>query len=143
MSESSSKRPANAPVAEPLRPEGKRAATAIETVLAAPALPPAQPAPAAAGNPAATPGPVALFDAFAHGAEAFADGMADLAQTSLANATDTASAMLRARTLTEAFEINAGFFRKSFDTMLTGSMRFTDITARFAEATLQPLMLRG
>jgi phasin family protein len=86
------------------------------------------------------PDPVALFDAFAHGAEAYADEMAGLMQTGLATATDTAQAMLAAKTLTEAFEINAGFVRKSLDTMLAGSFRLTDITARLAEDTLQPLM---
>jgi phasin family protein len=86
------------------------------------------------------PDPVALFDAFTHGAEAFADEMAALMQAGFATATDTAKAMLAAKTLTEAFEINAGFVRKSLDTMLTGSARLTDITARLAEESLQPLM---
>ena len=86
------------------------------------------------------PSPIALFDAFAHGAEAFADEIAGLAQTGVANATETAKAMLGAKTLTEAFAINAGFFQKSFDTMLSGSLRLSDITARLAEETLQPLM---
>ncbi len=106
------------------------------------ALPPLQPQPALArkGNPTAMPDSVALFDAFAHGAEAFADEMAGLAQTGFANAAETAKAMLGAKTLTEAFEINAGFVRKSLDTMLTGSVRLAEITARLAEKTLQPLM---
>jgi hypothetical protein len=86
------------------------------------------------------PHPVAFFDAFAHGAEAYADEMAGLFQTGFATATDTAKAMLGAKTLTEAFEINAGFVRKSLDTMLTGSVRLTDITARLADDALRPLM---
>jgi phasin family protein len=122
------------------RPEATPAAAAIEAAPAAPALPPPQPALARTGNLAAMPSPVALFDAFAHGAEAYADEMAGLAQTGFANATDTAKAMLGAKTLTEAFEINAGFFRKSLDTILSGSMRLSDIAARLTEETLQPLM---
>jgi hypothetical protein len=86
------------------------------------------------------PDPVALFDAFAHGAEAYADEMAGLMQTGFAAATDAAKAMLGAKTLTEAFEINAGFVEKSLNTMLTGSVRLTDITARLAEESLRPPM---
>lgn len=140
MSESSSKRPPHAPVAEPPRAEVKPAVAVIEAAPPAPALPRPQPASAGKGNPAAMPSPVALFDAFAHGAEAFADEMAGLVQTSFATATDTAKAMLGAKTLTEAFEINAGFVQKSLDTMLSGSVRLTGITARLAEESLQPLM---
>ncbi|HEY1797955.1 MAG TPA: phasin family protein [Stellaceae bacterium] len=99
-----------------------------------------QPASAPVRNPAALPDPIALFDAFAHGAEAYADEMAGLMQTGLATATDTAKAMLGARTLTEAFEINAGFVRKSLDAMLQGSIRLTGITARLAAQSLHPLM---
>jgi hypothetical protein len=86
------------------------------------------------------PDPIALFDALAHGAEAFAEEVAGLVQTGFATAADTATAMLAARTLTEAFDINAGFVRKSLDTMLAGSVRLTGITARLAEESLQPLM---
>jgi hypothetical protein len=86
------------------------------------------------------PSPIAVFDAVAHGAEAYADEMAGLLQTGFANATDTANAMLGAKTWTEAFEINAGFVRKSLDTMLAGSIRLTDIAARAAEESLRRLM---
>jgi hypothetical protein len=139
MSESSSKRPPQTPAAAPPRP----AAAAPQTTDPAPAalpVPRPQPAFARTGNPVAMPDPAALFDAFAHGAEAYADEMAGLMQTGFATATDTAKAMLGAKTLTEAFEINAGFVRKSLDTMLTSSVRLTDITARLAGDALQPLM---
>ena len=138
MSDSSSKRPPRGPLAEAPRPEGKPATAAIEAAPEKPALPKPQPQPDRTGNPTLMPDPVALFDAFAHGAEAFADEMAGLVQTSFTTATDTAKAMLGARTLTEAFEINAGFIEKSLDTMLTGSVRLTDITTRFATETLRP-----
>jgi hypothetical protein len=148
MSESSSKRPPLAPVAEaprptaaPLAPRPTAAPPAVTApVPAAPPVPRPQPVFARKGNPTAMPGPVALFDAFAHGAEAFADEMAGLAQTGFANAAETAKAMFGAKSFTEAFEINAGFVQKSLDTMLTGSLRLTDITARLAEEALQPLM---
>lgn len=140
MAESSSKRPPHTPVADTPRPIPTPAVAASDPAPAAPPAPRPQPVVARKGNPAAMPSPVALFDAFAHGAEAFADEMTGLAQTGFANATETAKAMLGAKTLTEAFEINAGFFRKSLDTMLSGSMRLSDITARLAEETLRPLM---
>jgi hypothetical protein len=139
MSESSTKRPPHNPPAEPARTVAA-AAAATEAAPAALAVPRVQAVFTARGNPAAMPDPRAFFDAFAHGAEAYADEMAGLLQTGLATATDTAKAMLGAKTLTEALEINAGFVRKSLDTMLTGSVRLTDITARMAEESLRPLM---
>jgi phasin family protein len=150
MPESSSKRPPQPALVPPPRPAATaiaaaEAATAAlpppapEPVLARKLLPPAiEPVPARKGT--AMPDPVALFDAFAHGAEAYADEMAGLLQAGFATATDTAKAMLAAKTLTEAFEINAGFIRKSLDTMLAGSVRLTDITTRLAAESLQPLI---
>jgi hypothetical protein len=138
MSESSTKRPPHTPATGSAR-TGDAAAAATEAASAAVPAPPAQPLPGAA-NPLPMPNPVALADVFAHGAEAYADEMAELMQTGFATATDTAKAMLGAKTLTEAFEINAGFVRKSLDTIVASSIRLTDITARLAEGSLKPLM---
>lgn len=142
MSESSTKRPPHNPPAPPPRAPAAAAAAvppAAEKVPAA--LPVPHPAPPIVRTviPAAMPDSAAFFNAFAHGAEAYADEFAGLLQTGFATATDTAKAMLGAKTLTEAFEINAGFVRKSLDTMLTASVRLTEIAARMAEESLAPL----
>lgn len=139
MVESSSKRP-TPPAAAPLPQPAATAIVAAEAATAA--IPPPQSPPVLPPQriPAAVPDPVAVFDAFARGAEAYADEMAGLVQSGFAAATDTARAMLGAKTLTETFEINAGFVRKSLDTMLAGSIRLGDITARLAEDSLRPLM---
>lgn len=132
MNESPSKRPSQIPTAEPRRVAQPAPSPAVEKAAALPApmpepaLPPPE-IPAVSGI-----GPLAFFDAFAHGAEAVADEMAGLTRSGFSTVMETAEAMLGAKTLDEAVAIHAGFVRKSLDTMLSGSLRLTDIATRLA-----------
>jgi hypothetical protein len=91
-----------------------------------------------ADAPPATPGVSAaaedgwgaLTEAQAVVARAFEDiaiEVADIARSGIAASTDAALALLGARTLAEAVEINAGLTRRGFGAMVTGSARLSEI----------------
>ncbi|HEX3883068.1 MAG TPA: phasin family protein [Stellaceae bacterium] len=132
MRESSSKRLPNIPAADPWRAEEPIPVPAAEELAAAPAPISGPPLPPPEIPRASSLGPLTFFDAFAHGAEAVADEMAGLTRSGFSTMMEMTEAMLGAKTLDEAVAIHAGFVRKSFDTMLSGSVRLTDIAARLA-----------
>ena len=47
--------------------------------------------------------------------------------------------MIGVKTLSDAIQVNTGLLRKSYETMLAGSVRLTEIGARFATDALRPL----
>jgi phasin family protein len=146
MSESKSKHPFQRAIptkAEPAETMTRPAAPIVESTVAAVArmaLPRQE-------NPFAVPDVFALFDAaqtvFARCAEALADEMAGLARSGLATVAETTTAMLGVKTLSDAIEVNEGFFRKSFDTLLAESARLSEIGARLAAEAMQPLTPRN
>ena len=147
MSQSESKRvPRPATATRETTTEAASPTPAIEIEAPPPQLPP--PAAIKAAEPAAVFG-TELFAAFtdsqaalARGAEAMTDEVAALVRDSLSLATENATAMLRARTWTDAIEANLGFARKSFDTALAGSAKVTEIGIKTASDAIHPLVSR-
>lgn len=137
-----------------LRPATATRETTTETATPAATggieAPPALPPPAA--TKPAEPGAMfgaELYAAFtdsqaalARGAEAMTDEVAGLVRDSLSLAAENATAMLRARTWTDAIEANLGFARKSFDTALAGSVKVTEIGIKTASDAIHPLVSR-
>jgi hypothetical protein len=65
--------------------------------------------------------------ALARGFEQFAVELTGLARTGMVAGADAALALLAARTVAEAVEINAGLARRGVDTMIVGSARLSEI----------------
>jgi hypothetical protein len=116
-------------------------------VAAIAALPPAPASPrqnpeirpsAAASNTFAAFG--ATQAAFARSAEAVADEVAVFMRVGFANAADAATAILGAKTLSDAFAVNTSLARRSFEAMLAGSAKLSEIGFQFATESLKPLM---
>lgn len=80
--------------------------------------------------------------ALARGLEAMTVEMAGLARAGIAAANDAATAMLSARTLPDAIEINVGFARQSVDTLIGSSAKFSEIGIRFASEAARPIFER-
>ena len=125
----------------------------------APGIAPASPAetfpdtetaalPAALIEPAApaTDEPWAVFaemqTALAHGLEEAAAEMTALAWSGIAAASEAGIAMLGARTLAEAVEINAGLVRRRTDAIIEGSTRLSEIVAKAATEASRPILAR-
>ena len=150
MSQSESKRaPRRAASAIEPTTETAEPAPVAEIESPPPAPPPPAPAKTVAAKAAPAPFEAELFAAFsdsqaafARGAEALADEVAALVRTGLANATESATAMLGARTLTDAIEANLGFARKSLDTALAGTVKVTEIGFKTASDAIHPLVAR-
>jgi hypothetical protein len=107
---------------------------------------PPQIVPAAKGNPKAErdvgSDTFAAFGtmqaAFARTAEAVADEIAVQMRSGFSNLAEAATALLGAKTLSDAFEANAGLARKTFEAMLAGSSKLSEIGVRFATESLHP-----
>ena len=113
------------------------------------ALPAALPValPAALIEPAApaTDEPWAAFaemqTALARGLEEAAAEMTTLAWSGIAAASDAGIAMLGARTLAEAAEINAGLVRRRTDAMIEGSTRLSGIGVKAATEASRAILV--
>ena len=130
------------------------AASVAETPRIAAPLPEA-PKPAAALG-AATDGAEDFFEfgrtalgaladsqtAMARGIEAVALEAAAFARSGLSAAADAASALLGARTLADAMEIQAGFARRSIDAALDGSARLSEIAVKTTAEASRPILSR-
>lgn len=160
MSDNKSKRAARSRPAVPALVDPMTAADATETTGIA--HPPVAPAPAidvpqptipstavpqragdlfAAGRTALD----ALADsqtAMARGFEAMAIEATALARSGFSAAADASSAMLGARTLADAIEIQAGFARRSIDAALDGSARLSEIAVRSTAEASRPILAR-
>lgn len=77
--------------------------------------------------------------ALAHGLEALSAEMAGLALSGMDAVTRMASKMLGIRTLSDAIEVNAGFTCSSFDALVGGSARLSELGMKLAAETSQPL----
>jgi hypothetical protein len=114
---------------------------AIAAAMTEPVPPPAIAAAAAATDDSW----MAVADAqsaLARGFEEFAVEMTGLARTGMVAGTDAALALLGARTLAEAVEINAGLARRGVDAMIAGSVRLSDIGLKTMTEASKPLLTR-
>lgn len=76
----------------------------------------------------------------ARGFEALGLEMVGLARAGIDRAAKTASEMLAVKTLSDAIEVSAGLARDSFDTLVEGSTRLSDLGIKFAREAGQPLL---
>ncbi|MGE0259921.1 MAG: phasin family protein [Alphaproteobacteria bacterium] len=80
--------------------------------------------------------------ALARGFEQAAFEMTGMSRSGMAATADAAVALLGARTLAEAIEINAGLARRGVDAMLEGAARLSEIGAQAAADASRPLIAR-
>ena len=78
--------------------------------------------------------------AVARGLEALSAELAGLALSSIDAAARTATDMLAVKTLSDAIEVNAGFTRSSFDALVGGSAKLSELGARLAAEASQPIL---
>jgi phasin family protein len=80
--------------------------------------------------------------ALARGFEAAATEVSGLTRAGIATTTEAATAMLGAKTLAEAIEINAGYARRGFDAMLGGAAKLSEIGVKAATDASRPILDR-
>ena len=78
--------------------------------------------------------------AVARGLEALSAELAGLALSGIDAAARTATDMLAIKTLSDAIEVNAGFTRSSFDALLGGSAKLSELGAKLAAEASQPIL---
>jgi hypothetical protein len=78
--------------------------------------------------------------AVARGLEALGAELAGLALSGMDAAARTATDMLAVKTLSDAMEVNAGFTRSSFDTLVGGSAKLSELGAKLAAEASQPIL---
>jgi hypothetical protein len=77
--------------------------------------------------------------ALARGLEALSAEMAGLALSGMNVLASTATKLLAVKTLSDAIEVNAGFTRSSFETLVGGSAKLSELGVKLAAETSQPL----
>jgi hypothetical protein len=65
--------------------------------------------------------------------------MAGLALSGMNVAARTATKLLAVKTLADAIEVNAGFACSSFDTLLSGTVKLSELGMRLATEVSEPL----
>src|SRR4051794_26792325 len=80
--------------------------------------------------------------ALARGFEAVATEVGGLTRSGIAATTEAATAMLGAKTLAEAIEINTGYARRGFDAMLGGAAKLSEIGVKAATDASRPILNR-
>jgi phasin family protein len=80
--------------------------------------------------------------ALARGFEAVATEVGGLTRSGIAASTEAATAMLGAKTLAEAIEINTGYARRGFDAMLGGAAKLSEIGVKAATDASRPILDR-
>jgi hypothetical protein len=78
--------------------------------------------------------------ALARGLEALSAEMIGLTLSGIDTAARAASKMLGIKTLSDAIEVNAGFTCSSFDALIGGSARLSELGVKLATETSQPLL---
>jgi Phasin protein len=78
--------------------------------------------------------------ALARGLEALSAELAGLALSGMSNLAHTATKMLAVKTLSDAIEVNAGFTCSSFDALVDGSAKLSELGVKLAAETSQPLL---
>jgi phasin family protein len=130
-----------------LAPETATAAIALETAAAETIAETS----AKAAGPAAQPTAAAddawaawteSQSALARGFEALATELTGMTRTGIAAATDAAKAMIGAKTLAEAVEINTNMARRSFDAVIEGAAKISEIGVKAATEVSRPVLNR-
>ena len=78
--------------------------------------------------------------ALARGIEALNAEIAGLALSGIETAARTATKMLGVKTLSDAIEVNAGFTCGSFDTLIGGSAKLSELGMKLAREASQPIL---
>ena len=78
--------------------------------------------------------------ALARGLEVLSAEMAGLALSGMNMVARTATKLLAVKTLADAIEVNAGFTCSSFDALVGGSAKLSEIGVKLAAETCQPLL---
>ena len=78
--------------------------------------------------------------AVARGLEALSVEMTGLAISGIDAATRTATDMLGVKTLADAIEVNAGFTRSSFEAVVGGSAKLSELGMKLATEASQPIL---
>ena len=78
--------------------------------------------------------------AVANGAKALALEMTGLAQTTLTEAGDSAAALMRAGSVADAVEIQFGYVRRVFTSLIGGSARLSEIGAKLMSEASRPIV---
>ena len=78
--------------------------------------------------------------ALARGLEAMSVEVTGLAISGIDTATRTATDMLGVKTLSDAIEVNAGFTRSSFDALVGGSAKLSELGMKLATDASQPIL---
>ena len=88
-------------------------------------------------DPSEKPTPV---EAVARGLEALSVEATGLAISGIDAATRTATDMLGIKTLSDAIEVNAGFTRSSFDALVGGSAKLSELGMKLATEASRPIL---
>jgi phasin family protein len=136
-----------AEVTQALAPGTATAAVALETAVAETvAESAANTAEAAASESAPGDDPWAAWtessSALARGFEALATELTGMARSGIDATTDAAKAMIGAKTLAEAVEINASLARRSFDAVIEGAAKMSEIGVKAATEASRPVLNR-
>jgi len=139
-------------LAEPPVEFGQASETALELVAAAatmippPSVAPLQPATSAKASGSGSfdhSGAAALAQsqaALTRCLEALSAEMAGLALSGMNELARTATKLLAVKTLSDAIEVNAGFTCSSFEAVVTGSAKLSELGVKLAAETSQPLL---
>jgi phasin family protein len=79
---------------------------------------------------------------FTQGVEAISKEVLSLTQSQFENAAAGAKAIFAARTMKDFFELNAGFTKSHFDSLVANSTRLGELGAKVATDTLAPFSAR-
>jgi broad specificity polyphosphatase/5'/3'-nucleotidase SurE len=78
--------------------------------------------------------------ALARGLEALSAEMTGLTLSGIDVAARTATDMLAVKTIADAIEVNAGFTRRNFDTLIGGSAKLSELGVKVATEVSQPIL---
>jgi hypothetical protein len=78
--------------------------------------------------------------ALARGLEALSAEMAGLTLSGIDSAARTATEMLAVKTIADAIEVNAGFSKRNFDTLIGGSAKLSELGVKLASEASQPIL---
>ena len=78
--------------------------------------------------------------ALARGLEALSAEMTGLTLSGIDTAARTAADMLAVKTFADAIEVNAGFTRRNFDTLIGGSAKLSELGVKVASEASQPIL---
>jgi hypothetical protein len=78
--------------------------------------------------------------ALARGLEALSAEMTGLTLSGIDTAARTATDMLAVKTIADAIEVNAGFTKRNFDTLIGGSAKLSELGVKVASEASQPIL---